>query len=178
VEPGPTLVVGRILKAHGLRGEVSVEVRSDDPDRFAEGSTVFLEDGHPLTVAHARPHGARLLVTFAEASDRTAADRLRARLLVVPESWAPDLPEGEYWPFQLQGCEVVTETGRPLGVLTEVIPNPANDLWVARSGDTETLVPAIRQVVVSVDVVAKRIVVREIPGLTSPEPAPGTATEP
>jgi 16S rRNA processing protein RimM len=173
VEREPTVVVGRVLRAHGLRGEVAVEVRSDNPDRFAPGSTLFLEDGRALTVASARPHGARLLVTFAEATDRTAAERLLGLLLVVPESWAPDLPEGEYWPFQLRGCEIVTEAGRSLGILTEVIPNPANDLWVARVGDVETLVPAIRQVVVSVDVATKRIVVREVPGLTAPESAQG-----
>jgi 16S rRNA processing protein RimM len=165
----PTVVVGRILKPHGLHGEVAVEVRSDNPDRFAVGSQVFLENGSVLTVARAHDHGRRLLVTFVEVGDRTAAESLQGRLLTVPEAWLPELPDGEYWPFQLQGCEVVTEGGRMLGVLTEVVANPANDLWVAVSEGNETLIPAIRQVIVSVDREGKRVVVRDIPGLTSPE---------
>ncbi len=169
----PTVVVGRILKPHGLHGEISVEVRSDNPDRFADGASLFLEDGRRLTVARTHVHGKRLLVTFDEAEDRTAAEELQGRLLVVPESWLPALPDGEYWPFQLQGCQVITEGGRTLGILTEVIPNPANDLWVATAGGVETLLPAIGQVIVEVDVDAKRIVVRDIPGLTLPESDPG-----
>lgn len=89
----------------------------------------------------------------------------------MPESWLPDLPEGEYWPFQLEGCEMVTESGRSLGSLTRVIPNPANDLWVAiDDAGAETLVPAVRELIVDVDVDAGRIVVRDLPGLTAPEP--------
>lgn len=166
----PTVVVGRITKAHGLKGEVAVEVRSDNPDRFAEGASLYLSDGRTLTIARVHRHGARLLLTFAEARDRAAADGLRDELLLVPESWLPDLPEGEYWPFQLEGCAVLTEAGRALGTLVEVIANPANDLWVTRDeAGEETLVPALRDVVVDVDVGARRIVVRDVPGLTTPE---------
>ncbi len=76
---------------------------------------------------------------------------------------------GEYWPFQLEGCDVVTESGRSLGIVSDVIPNPANDLWVAvDAGGAETLVPAIRDVIVEVDIEAKCIVVRDVPGLTAP----------
>jgi 16S rRNA processing protein RimM len=166
----PTVVVGRITKAHGLRGEVAVQVFSDNPDRFAEGAAVYLEDGRELTVTAARWTGARLLVAFDGVSDRTAAEALRGRSVVVPRSMLPELPEGEYWPHELIGCEVVTEAGRSLGRLTDVIENPANDLWAATDeGGVETLIPAIRDVVVEVDVAASRIVVRDLPGLTTPE---------
>ena len=75
----------------------------------------------------------------------------------MPESWLPALDEGEYWPFQLEGCALTTEAGRSLGTLTDVIANPANDLWVARDDEgTETLVPALRDVIVEVDIEAKR----------------------
>jgi 16S rRNA processing protein RimM len=166
----PTVVVGRVTKVHGLRGEIAIQVFSDNPDRFAPGSQVFLEDGRELTVAFAREHGGRLLVTFEGVDDRTAAEALRGLTLVVPESMLPPLPPGEYWPHQLVGCEVVTESGRHLGALTEVVPNPANDLWVAADAEgTETLVPALRDVIVSIDVAAKRILVRDVPGLTAPD---------
>ncbi len=164
----PTVVVGRVTRAHGIRGEVAVLVLSETPGRFAEEARVFLEDGTPLTVERSRPHGGRLLVKFREVADRTRAEELRGRLLVIPESMLPPLPEGAWWPHQIEGCEVVTESGRSLGRVVEVVPNPANDLWVARAGETETMVPALRDVLISVDVRAKRIVVREIPGLTAP----------
>lgn len=166
----PTVVVGHVTRAHGIRGEVAVEVRSDNPDRFVEGAVVFTASGRSLTIEGAHPHGARHLVKFADIADRDAAESLRGQVLVVPESWLPKLPEGEYWPFQLEGCAVVTESGRSLGTVTGVIPNPANDLWVAVDDDgIETLVPAIRDVVVVVDVVGKRILVRDMPGLTAPD---------
>ena len=169
----PTVVVGRITKVHGLRGEIAIQVFSDNPDRFAPGSQVFLEDGRALTVAVAREHGGRLLVTFEGVEDRTAAEALRGLTLVVPQSMLPPLPPGEYWPHQLAGCEIVTESGRHLGTLTEVVPNAANDLWVAVDPEgTETLVPALKDVIVSVDVATKVILVRDVAGLTAPdEPA-------
>jgi 16S rRNA processing protein RimM len=166
----PTVVVGHVTRAHGIKGEVEVEVRSDNAERFAAGAVVHLASGRPLGIVDARRHGARLLVVFDGVHDRTAAEALRGEVLVVPESWLPDLAEGEYWPFQLEGCEVVTRSGRSVGTIAEVIPNPANDLWVARDpGGGETLVPAIRDVIVEVDLVARRILVRDVPGLTAPD---------
>ncbi|MEO8476326.1 MAG: ribosome maturation factor RimM [Actinomycetota bacterium] len=168
--PEPTVVVGRIAKAHGVRGEVAVEIRSDNPDRFVEGATVFTPDGRGLTMERVHAHGQRTLVTFAGIRDRTAAEALTGTLLEIPQSWLPALAPGEYWPFELEGCAMTTEAGRSLGTVSEVIPNPANDLWVATDEDgVETLVPALRDVIVEVDVTAKRILVRDIPGLTIPE---------
>ena len=144
-------------------------VESLDPERFADGAVVFTDAGRSLSIERAHTHGRRLLVKFEGVDDRTAAESLRGRVLVVPESWLPDLPEGQYWPFQLEGCAVVTESGRALGPVTGVIHNPANDLWVALDdAGTETLVPAVREVIVEVDIGAKRILVRDVPGLTSP----------
>jgi 16S rRNA processing protein RimM len=164
----PTVVVGRITKAHGLRGEVAVQVFSDNPDRFADGATVYLEGGRALTVTTARWTGARLLVAFEGVPDRTAAEALRGRSLVVPRSMLPELAEGEYWPHELIGCEVVTEAGRSLGRVTDVIENPANDLWAVDDDGVEVLIPAIREVVTEVDIEGGRIVVRDLPGLTTP----------
>lgn len=171
----PTIVVGTVTKAHGLRGEVGVQVRSDNPERFTPGAEVFLADGRGLTIERAQAHGKGLLVRFAQVVDRTAAEALRGRELLIPVDWLPPLPQGEYWPFQLEGCRVITRQGRDLGTLVEVIPNPANDLWVARDDQgNETLVPALRSVIVEVDAEAKRILVRDLPGLTIPEEGDAT----
>jgi 16S rRNA processing protein RimM len=167
--PEPTVVVGKVTRAHGLRGEVVVLVFSDNPDRFEPGSSIFFEDGREVRIRASRPNGGRLLVAFEGVGDRNAAEALRGLTLVVPRSSLPALSEGEFWPHQLEGCVVVTESGRTLGAITDVVANRANDLWVAvdESG-VETLVPAIREVIVDVDVGARRVLVRDIPGLTAP----------
>jgi 16S rRNA processing protein RimM len=166
----PTVVVGIVTGVHGLRGEVSVQNRSDNPDRWTPGGTVFREDGAPLTISASRRHGRRLRVSFGGVSDRSSAEALRGTVLVVPESWLPDLAEGEWWAHQLEGCEVRTVSGRILGAVREVIPNPANDLWVAvDDAGRETLVPALADLLIDVDVAARTIVVDDVPGLTAPE---------
>jgi 16S rRNA processing protein RimM len=166
----PTVVVGVVTGVHGLRGDVSVQNRSDNPDRWAPGGTVLRENGAALTIETSRRHGRRLLVRFAGVADRSAAEGLRGTVLVVPESWLPDLAEGEWWAHQLEGCEVRTASGRVLGIVKEVIPNPANDIWVAADEEGhETLVPALDDLLIEVDVDARTILVRDVPGLTAPE---------
>jgi 16S rRNA processing protein RimM len=165
----PTVAVGRITRAHGVHGEVAVLVISEVAERFSDGATVWLEDGRSLTVASTRPHKDRLLVRFREVSDRTQAEALQRELLVVPESSSPGLPEGSWWDHQIEGCTLETDAGRSLGVVRDVIHTAANDVWSAiDDAGAETLIPVLKDVLVSVDVEARRIVVIEIPGLTTP----------
>ena len=166
----PTVAVGRIARAHGVRGEVSVVVLSEVAERFAPGATVSLEDGRTLTIDAARAHRDRMLVQFREVRDRTAAESLQGELLVVARASSPSLPEGSWWDHDVEGCEVSTDAGRALGTVAEVIHTRANDIWSARdlSGE-ETLIPVLKDIIVSVDTAGKRIVVREVPGLTAPE---------
>jgi len=153
-----------ITRAHGVKGEVAVLPLSQVPSRFEPGATVFRDQNEAATliVAAARPHRDRILVTFEGIADRTAAERLAGVYLFVPSSWAPPLPEGEFWPHQLLGSEVVTEGGERLGVLKEILHTQANDVWVvAGEGGQELLVPALRDLVASVDVPARRVTVRD-----------------
>jgi 16S rRNA processing protein RimM len=164
----PTVVVGRITRAHGVTGEVAVQVISEVSGRFDDGATVWLEDGRTLTVESSRPHKDRLLVRFRGVEDRAQA--LQKALLVVPESASPQLPEGSWWDHRILGCVVETGTGRELGTIRDVIHTGANDVWSAVDGEgVETLVPVLKDVILDVDMDAKRVVVREIPGLTAPE---------
>jgi 16S rRNA processing protein RimM len=166
----PTLVVGVVTTVHGLRGEVAIQNRSDNPDRWRPGGTVLLEDGRSLTIQASRSLGKRLLVRFEGIDDRTTAETLRGASLFVPESWVPALPAGEWWAFELEGCVVETSSGRSLGVLTEIVANPANDIWIAVDpAGTETLIPVLADFLVRVDTTARRIVVRDVPGVTAPE---------
>jgi 16S rRNA processing protein RimM len=158
--------VGRVTRPHGVRGEVGVQVLSEVEGRFDPGAVLHLADGRTLTVSAARPHRGTLLVRFDEVPDRTAARTLAGAYLFVPATEVPPPPDGSFWPHELEGCETVTEEGRSLGRIVEIIAAPANDVWVARDGDRETLIPALRDVVVSVDVGERRVVVREVPGIT------------
>ena len=166
----PTVVVGRITRAHGVLGEVAVQVISEVPERFRDGATVWTEGGRALKVSGSRPHRDRLLLRFEGVGDREQADALRGTLLIVPESASPELPEGSWWDHQIVGCEVETQAGRSLGTVRDVIHTAANDVWsVLDAAQTETLIPVISDVIVEVDVASKRIIVREVAGLTAPE---------
>jgi 16S rRNA processing protein RimM len=164
------IAVGRITRAHGVKGEVAVLPLSQVAARFEPGSRVLAgEDGRrELVVADARPHRSRLLITFEGVADRDQAEALQGTYLFVPASDSPPLPPGEYWTHDLIGCEVITENGRTLGAVREVIHTSANDVWVVQDQDEETMVPALKDVVSEVDLGTRRIVVREIPGLTAP----------
>lgn len=170
IYPPGWVAVGRITRTHGVKGEVAVLPLSEIGSRFEPGSTLFLDErqDRPLTVASSRPHRRRLLVAFHGVEDRTAAEELRSHYLFVPTSSAPPLPEGEYWTHDLIGCEVRTVEGRLLGTVREIIHSPANDVWATEGPGGEVLIPALRDVVHEVDTAARRIVVREVPGLTTP----------
>lgn len=167
----PWVAVGRATRAHGVHGEVAILSLTDVAERFAVGSRVFVgEDGtRPLTVAGSRPHRDRLLVRFEEVPDRTAAEALAGAYLFVPADSSPALPDGEFWPHQILGAEVRLESGGSLGRVAEIVRTQANDVWVARGPDGESLIPALKDVVASVDLANGQIVVREVPGLTVPE---------
>jgi 16S rRNA processing protein RimM len=165
----PTVAVGRITRAHGVQGELAVLVISEVPGRFADGATVWLEDGRSLTVQSSRPHKDRLLVRFREVQSREQAEALQRALLIVPESLSPELPEGSWWDHRIVGLALETDTGRALGTVRDIIHTAANDVWSAVDDEgTETLIPVLEDVILDVDMDAKRIVVREIPGLTTP----------
>jgi 16S rRNA processing protein RimM len=157
------LVVGRIARAHGIAGEVSVDVRTDSPElRFADGARLDTEPAErgPLTITRTRWHSGRLLVAFDSVMDRTAAEALRGTLLVADSSSSPPAGADEYWDHDLAGLDVVSVTGEPLGVVADVLHPPGSDLLsVQRPDGTELLVPFVRTIVPAVDLAARRVVV-------------------
>ncbi len=165
------LAVGRITRAHGVRGEVAVQPLSEVEARFKSGSVLLLGpagDRH-VTVRGARPHGRRLLVDFEELADRADAESLRGQILFVPAASAPALPALSYWVHEIVGIEVRTEEGRSLGRVREVVHTVANDVWLVEGAGREVLVPAVKDVVVEVDPIAGRALVRDVPGLVEEE---------
>lgn len=163
------LVVGRVGHAHGVKGEVSVEVRTDDPDRrYAAGSVLATDppERGPLTVASARAHHGRLLVRFDGVNDRTTAETLRGTLLLVDAATAGETEDGEWWDHDLVGLAAVTTDGRALGTVTEVVHVPGAPLLAVNAdGARELLVPFVAAIVLEVDVAGGRLVVDPPPGL-------------
>lgn len=182
-EPRETLrlVVGRIGKAHGLRGEVTVEVRTDDPElRFAPGAlleTDPLRRG-PLTVASGRVQGGRLVLRFEGIEDRTAAEGLRNTLLIVeadPEE-LPDDPD-EFYDHQLVGLRVVTVAGDEVGTVAEMLHLPTQDLFaVTRPDGREVLIPFVEEIVPGVDLEERTVLVDPPAGLLELADPPKSAT--
>ena len=168
------VVVGRVGRPHGIRGEVTVEPRTDEPDvRFAPGSTLLVAGSDDrLVVSRLHWHANRLLVTFEGVHDRTGAEALRGLLLEV-ERADDDVPEDpdEYYDSALIGCSVVLVDGSPIGTLTEVAHLPGQDLLVIARGSSEVLVPFVEQMVPEVDLAGRRIVIAPPPGLLDDEVA-------
>jgi 16S rRNA processing protein RimM len=173
------VVVGRIGKPHGIRGEVTVEVRTDEPDRrFAVGATVRAErpSGGPapwpaLTVTGARWHQSTLLLRFEELVDRSTAESARGLLLhaSVAADETPDDPD-EFYDHQLIGLSAEDLRGTPLGAVTAVL-HGAQDLLQIRTPDgRDALVPFVAALVPEVDLAGGRVVVADRPGLVTPFP--------
>jgi 16S rRNA processing protein RimM len=167
------LVVGRVGRPHGIRGELTVQVHTDDPDlRFAAGSVLATEPAErgPLTVSSSRWHSGRLLVRFAGYADRTTAEDLRGTLLVMDSAEVgPTADPDEFHDYELIGLEVVTGAGDPVGVVTDVLHQGQNLLVVRPAPDhpdrEEILVPFVATIVPEVDVKAGRLVIDPPPGL-------------
>ena len=167
------LVVGRAGRAHGIRGDIAVEVRTDAPDeRFAPGMVLRTEQGRGLTVEAARWHSGRLLVRFAGFADRDAAERLSGALLYakVSEDESTDDPD-EFFDHQLVGLKVAAVDGSDLGKVTDVLHLPGQDVLAVRVADPsspdgrEVLVPFVSDLVPSVDLANGLMVVDPPEGL-------------
>ena len=159
VEPEPDLRIGRVLKAHGVKGAVRVELLTDFPDRFAPGREVVV-GGRPLRVARSEELDGTMLVTFEGIRDRTAAEPLAGAYVTVPLGDARPLPADQYYHFQLVGLMVFdTRQARELGRVAEVLTYAANDVLRVTDGDHELLIPMIRSVVRSIAPAEGRITV-------------------
>jgi 16S rRNA processing protein RimM len=152
------LLVGRVVKAHGVTGEVVVEVRTDDPDtRFAPGNRLRAirsrggGDERSYVIDSAREHGARLLVRLVGVADRGAADALRGSLFVIDSDDLPPIDEPDtYYDHQLEGLRVKTAAGQDVGVVAEVLHTAAGELLAVKRDTGEVLVPFVGAIVTSV----------------------------
>ena len=169
------LVVGRITRPHGVRGELTVEVRTDDPGlRLAAGAVLATDPAAagPLTVTRARWHSGKLLLSFAGIADRDAADELRGTLLVVDSAELEDIEDpDEFRDHQLIGLAVIGPDGEQVGEVSDVLHHGQDLLVVTGTGNragVEIMVPFVTELVPEVDLEGGRVVINPPPGLLDP----------
>ena len=169
---GPAfLAVAKMRRPHGVHGELVVEIYTDFPERLQPGKTVYVSpDNKPLTITSRRSHNEGLILGFKDIANPEEAGRYRNRVLSVLASEAHVLQEGEFYFHDLLGLNVINESDQPLGILTEIMETGANDVYVViDSAGTELLIPAIPDVVLKIDLNAKTMKVRLLPGLKDDE---------
>ncbi|MFE7765688.1 ribosome maturation factor RimM [Streptomyces sp. NPDC057438] len=164
------LVVARIGRAHGIKGEVTVEVRTDEPElRLGPGAVLLTDPAStgPLTIETGRVHSGRLLLRFEGVRDRNAAEALRNTLLIA-EVDPEELPEeeDEYYDHQLMDLDVVTRDGVEVGRITEISHLPSQDLFIVERPDgSEVMIPFVESIVTEIDLTEQRAVIDPPPGL-------------
>ncbi|MFD7971661.1 ribosome maturation factor RimM [Streptomyces clavifer] len=164
------LVVARIGRAHGIKGEVTVEVRTDEPElRLGPGAVLATEPAEtgPLTIETGRVHSGRLLLRFEGVRNRTAAEALRNTLLIadVDPAELPEDPE-EFYDHQLMDLDVVLADGTEIGRITEITHLPSQDLFIVERPDgSEVMIPFVEEIVSEIDLEEQRVVITPPPGL-------------
>ena len=167
---GDLVVIGEVTRPHGLRGELRVMPHTDRPERFQGlGECVLWEEASDTRsvrrITGVRRQGVAVLLSLADCGSIEEATALVGRLVALPRAQALAAPPGHVYPWQLVGCCVVTEDGRTIGEVKGIDPSPAHDLWVVRGGAREHLIPAVAEIVLEVDVHARRVVIRPPEGL-------------
>lgn len=165
------LVVGRVSRPHGVRGELRVVLLTDYPGRLGQHAYFYLaspdspEMVRRYQVEKLRHHKKVLLLKLGGCDDRNGAEELRGQLVQIPTEEAVPLEEGEYYDFQLIGVKVEAESGESLGQVVEVLKTGANDVYIVRGSWGEVLLPAVKDVVLKLDIEARQMVVNLLPGL-------------
>ena len=165
------LAAGRIRRPHGVHGEMVVELYTDFPERLAPPARVFIGPKHkPMEVLTLRNHNEGILLSFRGVNSPEDAGRFRNQLVFTSSADLPQLEKGSYYHHQLIGLHVRSDEGELLGVIDEIIETGANDVYVVQNpGRKDLLLPAIPEVIISVDLRKKCVLVHLIPGLEGEE---------
>lgn len=164
------VVIGEIGRPYGLAGEIHITPLTDDPGRFRRVRDCVVwdtarDEREPRRMTTVRRQGGAVVVALSGCHSPEAARTLTGRLLAIPESEALPLDDGHFYPWQLEGCHVVADDGRDVGVIAGIEQSPAHDLWVVRGREREHLIPAVAEIVREVDLATHRVVIRPPEGL-------------
>lgn len=164
--PPGLLAVGRILRPHGVRGDLLLTSLTDFPEHLGEIDTVYLGEAHePFPVTGFRQHRGQLILRLAGVSDRESADAFRGQLVQIQTQSATPLPPGSYYHHEVLGMNAITDGGEQLGEVVEILQTGANDVYVVRGAGGEILLPAIRSVILEISLAKRQMTVHLIDGL-------------
>ena len=165
------LVVGKLGKPHGIKGEIVMDVFTEFPERLVPGEIVYIgAQVQPLEIVKTRPHPRGMLLCFEGYQTREQAAELRNLLVQVRTTDRPELPQGDYYHHQLLGLNVVDERDRRLGRISAILETGANDVYVVRDDSgSEVLIPAIETVVKAISLEEGQVRVHLLPGLIPDE---------
>jgi 16S rRNA processing protein RimM len=159
------ITVGRINSTWGLKGHVKVTPFTSNEERLVSGAELIVAGQRRIALEVVRPQGYPI-IRFEGYPDRTAAEALRGELIEIDAGDLPALPDGAYYVDDLRGLSVVTTSDEPIGVIADVLTTGANDVYVVkRSGQKDALIPAIGDVVQSVDLETRQMTIEPLPGL-------------
>ncbi|HAD07780.1 MAG TPA: 16S rRNA processing protein RimM [Anaerolineaceae bacterium] len=156
------LAVGFLRRAHGLQGEMVMDILTDFPERLVRGKVVYAGEEHiRLTIRSLRSKGKQVLIAFEEAHEPESVAPFRNQYLFVRSDEIPPLPEGEYYHHELLGLNAFTPAGDKLGTLVEILETGANDVYVIReeSSQTDLLVPAVREFIIEIRLAERKIII-------------------
>jgi len=164
------ILVGVVVKPHGIRGEFCIQSYADSPSLFGEVETLYLDDGknpvRPLSVTRWREHKDKVLLTVKGVTDRNLAEGLRGQDVLVRETDLPVLEDWEHYFYQMIGCQVCLADGAPVGELKGFYETGEQDTWVIESDDgREILLPAVPEFVLDVDLDSEVITIAPPEGL-------------
>ena len=158
------ITIGKILAPWGDKGKLRVEVTTDFPQRFAPSSKVYV-NRQPTPIDSAEWHKGKAIIKFNTINSIEGAEKLRGQLVEIHHSQLQPLPEGQYYHFQLIGLELWTTQGELLGNITDILSTPSNDNYVVSGTRGELLIPAIEDVIKSIDLDKGRLVIEPMEGL-------------
>ncbi len=158
------ITIGKILAPWGANGKLKLEVATDFPQRFAASSMVYI-NRQPITIDSTEWHKGKAIIKLNTIDSIEDAEKLRGQLVEIHHSQLHPLPEGQYYHFQLIGLEVWTTQGELLGNITEILSMPGNDNYVVSGAKGEILIPAIEDVIKSIDLNKGCLVIEPIEGL-------------
>lgn len=164
------IVIGRVSRPHGVNGEVTIEYfNRDDLNCFSRYEVIFIEGDEgtprPYRPTQIRPHKRFILARLEGIQTKDEAEQLRGKSVLVDSAALPPLPEDEYYWHEIMGMRVVTEQGGVVGEVTDIFPTGSNDVYVVREGKKEFLIPARKEVIISIDKKDRTMVIRPLEGL-------------
>lgn len=163
------VVIGKVVRPHGIKGWIKVFPLTDDPIRFRLLKDIWLQDRNDnvrvFGIEERSVKKQHVLLKLQGIDGRDQVDRIKDNHIVIQRKDCLSLDKGSYYIFDLLGAKVFTTDGKPVGVLEDVLDYPANDVYVVKNGDEEILIPAVSQIIKSVDIVSSRIEIDPVEGL-------------